>query len=82
MHKESDIYKMYFENPYICCSKQVDILACRNMCRASEKILMYITFLVHLLVGKPPEDGNLLAETYVGILQYILYMSLFLSICW
>ena len=35
-----------------------------------------------LLAEKNPEDGNLLAETYVGVLKYNLYMSLFLCICW
>jgi hypothetical protein len=30
----------------------------------------------------PPEDGNLFAETYVGGLKYILYMSIILCICW
>jgi hypothetical protein len=34
------------------------------------------------LLKKILEDGNLLAETYVRVLKYILDMSLFLCICW
>jgi hypothetical protein len=31
---------------------------------------------------RTPDDGNLLGETYVGVVKYVLSMSIFLCICW